>query len=99
MLAALVSLGLCAVPWDGHSPIELSVGEAVLLEAPGPVRFVSVGGSDVVELGVTKDLRSVHVKGLRRGIRSVVVHYQDRTRAVVELRVSASGPARAGRRR
>ncbi|MDX2008733.1 MAG: hypothetical protein SFW67_01000 [Myxococcaceae bacterium] len=100
MLAACLALTLGSVPWDGRSSIDLQVGEALQLDAPRPVRFVSVGASDVVELGVTKDLRAVQLKGLRRGVRTIVVHFQDRTRATLELRVSAAlASARRGVRR
>ena len=88
MLAACLAVALGAVPWDGRSPIELQVGEALHLDAPRPVRFVSVGASDVVELAVSRDLRTVQLKGVRRGVRTVVVHFQDRSRSTLELRVS-----------
>jgi len=96
MTAALVSLFVTAAPisWDGHSPIELAVGQSVTVALPRSVRFVSTGAGDVIELGVSRDLRTVELRGLRRGTRTVVAHFQDRTRAPLELKVVA---ARQGR--
>lgn len=89
LLLALV-LASPTLEWDGQSPIDVPVGDAVEVALPKTVRFVSVGAGDVVDLGVSRDLRTLHLKGLRRGTRTIVAHFKDRTRARLELRVSAS---------
>jgi Flp pilus assembly secretin CpaC len=101
MIAAMVSLVVTAAPmtWDGRSPIEVSVGDSVTVELPRLVRFVSVGAGDVLDLGVSRDLRSVHLRGLRRGTRTVTAHFQDRTRAVLEIKVLTTNAGRPARRR
>lgn len=104
MSAALLALVVAATPvaWDGRSPIEVRVGDTVSLEVPRTLRFVSVGGGDVVDVGVSRDLRTVQLRGLRglrRGTRTVVAHFQDRTRAPLQLSVVPHPVARSGRRR
>jgi hypothetical protein len=97
MTAALLALSLATAPWDGASPVSLGVGESRALIAPRPVRYVSIGASDIMELAVTKDLTTVQLRGIRPGARTVVIHYQDRTRVTVELRVDRPPLARRGR--
>lgn len=67
MTAALLSLVVTAAPlaWDGRSPVELDVGATMTLALPRAVRFVSIGGGDVVDVGVSRDLCTVQLKGLR----------------------------------
>lgn len=97
-LLALV-VAATPLPWDGQSPVEVSVGATVSLEAPRALRFVSVGGGDVVDVAVSRDLRTVQLKGLRRGTRTVTAHFQDRSRALLQLTVVSHPVGRAGRRR
>jgi hypothetical protein len=97
MTPAFLALALTTVPWDGASTVALGVGESRTLVAPRPVRYVSIGAGDIMELGVTKDLSTVQLRGIRPGVRTVVIHYQDRTRATVELRVDRPQLARSGR--
>ena len=101
MIAAMLSLVVSAAPmaWDGRSPIEVPVGDSVTIEFPRLVRFVSVGAGDVLDLGVSRDLRSMQLRGLRRGNRTVTAHFQDRTRAVLELKVVTTNAGRPSRRR
>lgn len=67
MLPLLVTLTLsAATPWDGRSPVQVPVGASVSLEVPARVRFVSVGGGDVVDVTVSRDLRRIELRGLRR---------------------------------
>lgn len=101
MIAAMLSLVVTAAPmtWDGRSAIEVSVGDSVTIEFPRLVRFVSVGAGDVLDLGVSRDLRSMQLRGLRRGTRTVTAHFQDRTRAVLELKVVTTNAGRPSRRR
>lgn len=101
MSLSLVALVLTAAPmtWDGRSPIEVPVGDSVTVELPRLIRFVSVGAGDVLELGVSRDLKSMQLKGLRRGNRTVTAHFQDRTRAVLELKVVTTPAGRSARRR
>jgi len=101
MTAAILSLLITAAPvtWDGRSAIEVSVGDSVTVQLPRLVRFVSVGAGDVLELGVSRDLRSMQLRGLRRGNRTVTAHFQDRTRAVLELKVVTTTAGRPARRR
>ena len=89
-MTALLALVLHAAPpiWDGRSPVEVRVGDTVTLAVPRSLRFVSVGGGDVVEVGVSRDLRVIHVRGLRRGNRTLMAHFQDRTRLPLDLKVT-----------
>ncbi len=88
MLPLLVTLTLsAATPWDGRSPVQVPVGASVSLEVPARVRFVSVGGGDVVDVTVSRDLRRIELRGLRRGTRTVTAHFADGRRLPLELAV------------
>lgn len=100
-MVPLIAVVFASAPatWDGRSPVELGVGATVSLEAPRLLRFVSVGGGDVVDVGVSRDLRTVQLRGLRRGTCTVTAYFQDRTRAPLQLTVVSHPVARSGRRR
>jgi hypothetical protein len=89
--ALLLALALHASPtWDGRSPVQVTVGDSVTLEVP-QVRFVSVGGGDVVDVTVSRQLTQIHLRGLRRGTRTVMAHFKDGRRAPLQLSVVPRG--------
>lgn len=87
MSPLVLAIALNAAPaWDGRSPVQIPVGDSVTLEVP-LMRFVSVGGGDVVDVTVSRELNRIQVRGLRRGTRTVMAYFKDGRRAPLELSV------------
>lgn len=88
MLPLLLSLALHGgASWDGPTSVQVPVGASVSIDTPTPLRFVSVGGGDVVDVTVSRDLKRIQLKGLRKGTRTVTAYFRDGKRVRLELAV------------